>query len=92
MVEQHERLWPGVVSVDRRFKRPQHVVRDSWRKFDTPLKRRSDIDFEAIEPSEYGLELKQVGPEIKSRRLQRLLEKSNETKSNRSPQCLTPAK
>ena len=81
MARSLERLWPGVVSVDRRFKRPQHVVRDSWRRFDTPLKRRDDIDFEAIGPSEYGLELKQVGSEVRSHRLRQLLEKANEKRS-----------
>ena len=67
MARSLERVWPYVVEVDRRFQRPQHVVRDSWRKFDTPLVRRKDIDWDNL-PSfdEYGLELKQVGKEIKS--------------------------
>lgn len=61
-----ERAWPGVVSTTRKFKRPQHHVRDSWQKFDTPLKRRADVDFDALDRSnEYGLTLKQVS-EIKS--------------------------
>lgn len=51
-----ERVWPGVVSTDRRFKRPQHVVRDSWRKFDTPLRRRPDVEVPAGS-NEYGLAL-----------------------------------
>lgn len=55
-----ERLWPGVVSTNRRFKRPQHVVRDSWRKFDTPLIRRKDAEVKT-----YDIRLEQV-TEIKS--------------------------
>lgn len=41
-----ERVWPGIVRVDRRFQRPQHVV--DWSKFDTPLIRREDVDFDAL--------------------------------------------
>lgn len=68
-----ERRWPGIVTTRRRFRRPQHVV--NWRKFDTPLKRRADVDWEALKrggPNEYGMELKQVGP-IKSAELRRLV-------------------
>lgn len=53
-----ERLWPGVVSVDRRWGRPQHVVRQSWRRFDTPLQLRPDVDLDALAPNEYGLTLR----------------------------------
>jgi hypothetical protein len=41
-----ERLWPGVVKVDRRFGRPQHVI--NWKKFDTPLIRRDDLDWDSL--------------------------------------------
>jgi len=58
MARSLERRWPGVVSVSRRFERPQHVVRDSWRKFDTPLKRRADIDWNNLQPNEYGMVLR----------------------------------
>jgi hypothetical protein len=51
-----ERLWPRVVATKRRFGRPQHVVFDSWRRFDTPLKLRAGVDV-GTEPNEYGLEL-----------------------------------
>ena len=77
MARSLERAWPGVVSVKRRFNRPQHVVKDAWRKFDTPLKRRTDIDWEALEaggPDEYGMKLKQVKPVIKSPEVRELLE------------------
>jgi hypothetical protein len=49
--------WPHVVTVKRRFQRPQHVVRDSWRKFDTPLRLKAGIDLAAIPPNDYGLTL-----------------------------------
>jgi hypothetical protein len=35
--------WPRVVSVYRRFQRPQHLVKGQWRGFDTPLIRRDDF-------------------------------------------------
>jgi hypothetical protein len=65
-----ERLWPGVVTVDRRYGRPQHVV--DWKKFDTPLKRKPDFDPAALpDHDESGIELKQVRP-TKSRKLRKL--------------------
>lgn len=71
-----ERVWPGVVETDRRFQRPQHVVKDSWRRFDTPLQLRPDIDIDALkaQKNEYGLSLKQVAPEVKSAALRQMLE------------------
>ena len=39
MARSLERMWPGVVSINRRFGRPQHVVKNSWRNFDTSLIR-----------------------------------------------------
>ena len=54
-----ERRWPGVVTVNRRFNRPQHVVFDSWKKFDTPLKLKDDVDLTALPAvNEYGMQLK----------------------------------
>lgn len=55
-----ERAWPGVVKVDRRFQRPQHVI--DWRKFDTPLERRPDLDWDEIERTEYDLRLTRTRP------------------------------
>lgn len=52
-----ERLWPGVVRTGRRFQRPQHIVKDSWRRFDTPLKLKSGIDLDQLKPNEYSMEL-----------------------------------
>ena len=70
-----ERLWPRVVKTKRRFDRPQHVVHDSWRKFDTPLKRRADFDFENLPAhDEFGMKLKQVAKKIKSPRIQKMLD------------------
>lgn len=71
-----ERQWPGVVEVQRRFKRPQHVVRDNWRKFDTPLRRRADVDFEALAAkgaATYPIRLRAVR-ETKSARLRSLID------------------
>ena len=76
MARDLERVWPYTVTTDRRFQRPQHVVRDSWRKFDTPLIRRTDIDWDAITAKKWNLKLKQVD-EVKSPELQRLLEDGN---------------
>lgn len=76
MARSLERVWPYVVSVDRRFRRPQHKVREEWRKFDTPLKRRPDVDFSKLsEVDNYGLELQQVESEVRSPLLKSFLEK-----------------
>tara|TARA_R110002020_G_scaffold21850_7_gene74064 strand:+ start:3410 stop:4318 length:909 start_codon:yes stop_codon:yes gene_type:complete len=64
-----ERQWPGVVKTTRRFERPQHSV--NWGIFKNKLIRRTDIDFDNLPPiDEYGLNLTQVKPEIKSKRIQ----------------------
>lgn len=67
-----ERMWPGVVETKRRFNRPQHHVKYSWRRFDTPLKRRDDVDFDALKTNEYGLKLKAVD-EVKSEALRNMI-------------------
>lgn len=79
MARSLERMWPGVVETKRRFQRPQHVVKDSWRRFDTPLKLKEGIDRAALAaaPNEYGMRLTQVAPEVKSPRLRRLLAEAN---------------
>jgi hypothetical protein len=60
MARQLERVWPGVVTVNRRYGRPQHVV--NWRKFDTPLRLRDDVNLAALAETrnEYGLGLEAV--------------------------------
>lgn len=57
MARSLERMWPGVVRVDRRFGRPQHVI--NWRRFDTPLRLREGVDLDSLAatPNEYGLGL-----------------------------------
>lgn len=75
MARSLERLWPGVVKTGRRFKRPQHIVKDAWKRFDTPLKLKPGIDLSQFEKvNEYGLKLVQVAPEIKSAELRKLLD------------------
>jgi hypothetical protein len=61
-----ERVWPGVVTTDRRFQRPQHVVKGAWKNFDTPLKRKEGVDFENLPGvDEYGMEMKKVEWKVK---------------------------
>lgn len=61
MARSLERLWPGVVAVDRRYGRPQHVV--DWKKFDTPLRLRPGVDLAALpRRDEYGMDLAEVRP------------------------------
>ena len=70
-----ERMWPGVVEVKRRFRRPQHVV--NWRKFDTPLKLKTEFEGVVSEPDERGMKLVQVKPELKSKRLKKMMKDYN---------------
>ena len=72
MARSLERLWPGVVETKRRFGRPQHVIKNQWRAFDTPLKLKPGIDLAKLKPNEYGMTLMQVKPEIKSAELRDL--------------------
>jgi hypothetical protein len=67
-----EEAWPGIVSVDWRYGRPQHVV--DWNQFKTPLKLRPGVDLDSLPPvDEYGLELVEKRP-VESERLRALLE------------------
>jgi hypothetical protein len=73
MARSLERAWPHVVTVERRFKRPQHKVHSEWARFTTPLKRRHDLDWSKLPAvDEYGLELKQVTPTVRSKKLQEI--------------------
>jgi hypothetical protein len=72
MARSLERRWPGVVEVKRRWGRPQHVVHSAWQKFDTPLKRRPDVEV-GTGPDEYGMTLRQVAPEIRSAEMRELV-------------------
>lgn len=68
-----ERRWPGIVETRRRFQRPQHVVRDSWKAFDTPLRLREGVDLSALPlVDEMGMELTQTR-EVKSPTLRSVL-------------------
>ena len=73
MARSLQRVWPGVVRTERRFMRPQHVVKDGWRKFDTPLKRKKDINLDKLE-NKFDIKLKQVAPEVKSKLIQGFLD------------------
>lgn len=77
-----EKMWPGIVTVDRRFKRPQHIVKDNWRQFDTPLIRRKDIDWKKLQKgtNEYGMKLIQVSKEIKDETLRDMVEEYGKKK------------
>jgi hypothetical protein len=79
MARSLERVWPGVVETKRRFQRPQHVVKDSWKKFDTPLKLKPGIDLTQLPPNEYGMSLVQVAEKIKSPNIQAILDDWQQT-------------
>lgn len=81
MARSLERVWPRVVKVDRRFKRPQHVVRDNWGKFDTPLKRKPEFERISGETNEYGLSLERVSENVKSPEIREMLSKFSAGKS-----------
>lgn len=73
MARSLERVWPHVVKTDRRYQRPQHIVRDAWRKFDTPLKLKEGISLEDFTgPDEFGLKLRAI-KEVRSQSLASLL-------------------
>lgn len=76
MARSLERVWPYVVSVDRRFKRPQHVVRHQWKRFDTLLIRKPGV--EAAGVNEYGFNLQAVG-DVKSPKLRAMLSDERNT-------------
>lgn len=78
-----ERLWPGVVKTTRRFGRPQHRVKDHWRRFDTQLIRRADLDLSALpQTNEYGMQMNQVS-EIKSASLKKFMKESQKRLSKK---------
>jgi hypothetical protein len=72
MARSLERRWPGVVTVTRRFRRPQHLV--DWKKFDTPLRLKPGIDLAALPPvDEQGMRLRAVR-EPKAATLRRMVD------------------
>jgi hypothetical protein len=79
MAHSLEVAWPGVVETKRRFQRPQHVIKNAWRHFDTQLIRRTDIDWEKIgKTNEYGMKLVKK-QEIKSKSVNKLYNDFNGT-------------
>ncbi len=68
-----ERKWPGVVTTGRRFQRPQHIVKGTWRGFDTALKFRPGVDPSKLPADDYGMTLAQSG-EIKSEAVRTLID------------------
>ncbi len=76
MARSLQRMWPGVVETKRRYQRPQHVVKFSWRRFDTPLKKKPNIKNK--KKSEYGMILNQMKSKIKSKSVKDLMEQYNE--------------
>jgi hypothetical protein len=79
MARSLERMWPGVVTTKRRFQRPQHIVKDEWTRFDTPLRLKPGIDLTQLQPNEYSMSLVQVAEQIKSPRIQGILDDWNQT-------------
>lgn len=75
MANSLKRMWPHIVDVKRKYKRPQHIVKSSWRIFKTPLIRKKNIKI-PNKPNEYGLKLIQKNP-IKSKRLKKLVKDYN---------------
>jgi len=73
-----ERMWPKVVTTKRRFKRPQHVVKDAWRRFDTPLRKKPGIQIDDM-PNEYGMKLKRIKETIRSPEIRGLMDAFNES-------------
>lgn len=71
MARSLERVWPYVVETKRRFNRPQHVIKNAWRHFDTPLKRKPGYE-NLTENDERGMKLVHV-KEVKSPELRALL-------------------
>ena len=63
-----EEVWPDYVTTKWRFGRPQHVVKNSWKDFKTPLIRRTDLDWNAIRKKTYDFSLTKVS-DIKNKEL-----------------------
>lgn len=78
MARSLERVWPGVVTTKRRFKRPQHSIKDQWSKFDTQLKLKPGIDLAKIKPRDYGFRLT-AQKEVKSASLRKFAESESMT-------------
>lgn len=73
MARSLERMWPYVVETKRKFKRPQHHIKYSWRNFDTQLIRRKDIDWDNLKTDEYGMRLRLQKDTIESESLKEVV-------------------
>jgi hypothetical protein len=89
MARSLERAWPGVVETKRRFKRPQHVIKDQWKGFDTPLIPRPRDQWPVPPVPGYGLQLRQVRP-TRSASLRELVGDAIAGPSNAPPLPLPP--
>lgn len=79
MARSLERQWPGVVSVQRRWGRPQHVTVRRSKGFDTPLRRKSGATAQdTVTTDEHGMTL-QVKQPIKSPYLRKLVKEHGPT-------------
>ena len=76
MARSLERQWPGVVETKRRFQRPQHVIKNQWQKFDTPLIKRKDINWDDIKSTKYNIELVKI-KDIKSENVKKIYKQFN---------------
>lgn len=76
MARSLERMWPHVVGIHRRFNRPQHLVRDHWKRFDTALIPREGLDAEGMPVTdEHGMFPRAVR-EVRSDKVRRMLEET----------------
>lgn len=73
MAKSLERLWPGIVETKRRFGRPQHVIKNQWQKFDTPLRFKPGVDLSNIPAWTHETKLN-VKAEPKNKRLKAMLD------------------
>ncbi len=72
MARSLERMWPASVQVKRRFQRPQHVIKNTWAHFSTPLKLKPNAA--PVDSERYRMELKRIAP-VKSQSLNQWLDK-----------------
>ncbi len=79
MARSLERMWPGVVTTGRRYKRPQHKIKDEWRRFDNKLILKPGIDLNALrQENPYDIRLVQTKPTVKNPRLRKMLREYND--------------
>lgn len=87
MARSLERMWPYVVETKRRFQRPQHVVKNSWKNFDTPLVRKPGVIFEGVD--ERGMRL-HVRKEPQNPEIRKLVEEAGALRSPGSCETVPP--